>query len=64
MVFLTNLLYYERHITESDNGCVPYRFFAMLFFHSPRVKFVPKLDLHYSQTTSGLLPLASIFTTL
>ena len=34
MVFLTNLLYYKRHITESDNGYVPYCFFNAVFSQS------------------------------
>ena len=32
MVFLTNLLNYKRHITESDNGYVPYCFFCNAVF--------------------------------
>ena len=35
MVFLTNLLNYKRHITESDNGYVPYCFLQCCFFTAP-----------------------------
>ena len=35
MVFLTNLLNYKRHITESDNGYVPYCILQCCFFTVP-----------------------------
>ena len=38
---LNKLIKLQKAHNRSDYGYVPYCFFAMLFFHSQRVKFVP-----------------------
>ena len=63
MVFLTNLLYYKRHITESDNGYVPYCFLQCCFSQSTskictlfRFTLFSNLMTHLLQVRYVLLP--------
>ena len=68
MIFLTNLLYCKRHITESDNGYVPYCFFCNAVFSQSTSKICTLIRLFIFSnkaiyyTISGLVLLPYRFT--
>ena len=60
MVFLTNLLNYKRHITESDNGYVPYCFFCNAVFSQSTSKICTLIRFTLFSNESDIVKTLSV----